>query len=81
MHIFIENLPDDVTEESLRELFDDFLKPAQPEIKIEYVDGHPSFATLTLPELTQQTATVLAQHFNQHWFGGKLLHVHATQFE
>jgi len=81
MHIFIENLPDDVTEEKLLDLFDDFLRPAKPEIKLEYKDGRLSYATLTMPELTPQTAAVLAKHFNLRWFGGKFLHVHATQFD
>jgi RNA recognition motif-containing protein len=81
MHIFIENLPDDVTEERLREFFDDFLRPAQPEIKLEYKDGRPTLATLTMAALTPQTATVFAKHFNKRWFGGKFIHVHASQFD
>ncbi len=81
MHIFIENLPDDVTEDMLRDLFDDFVRPATPEIELRYEEGHPSFATLTLADLTPQTATVLANHFDKRWFGGKFLRVHAPQFD
>jgi len=81
MHIFIENLPDDVTEEKLRDFFDDFLRPAHAEIKLEYKEGHPSFATLTMDTLTPRTAAVFAEHFNKRWFGGKFIHVHASQFD
>lgn len=81
MHIFIENLPQDVTEEKLRELFDEFLRPAQPEIKLEYEEGRLSYATLTLPDLTPKTAAVIAGHFNQRWFEGQFLHVHVSTFD
>lgn len=81
MHISIENLPDDVTEDQLRELFDEFVRPARPEIELRYEDGHLTHATLTLPDLTPQNAAVLAGHFDQRWFGGKFLKVHVPQFE
>jgi RNA recognition motif-containing protein len=81
MHIFIENLPDDVTEEKLRDLFEDFVRPAKAEIDLHFDSGHPTFATLHLDHLTQQTAAVLASHFDKRWFGGKFIRVHATQFD
>jgi len=81
MHIFIENLPDDVTEEKLRDFFDDFLRPATPDITLQYDGDRPSLATVTIEGLTPQTAAVFAQHFNKRWFGGKFLRVHVSQFD
>jgi len=81
MHIFIENLPDDVTEDKLRALFEDFVRPAKPEIELRFEEGHPSFAMLRLPDLTPQTANVLVNRFDKRWFGGKFIRVHASQFD